>query len=75
MAPEIAAFLSPHSAAGRTKPRRCDPGIRYPVAANKFLLRRYNVLYEDHYKRRPVSNLWANPVYRYAKVSAPQEMG
>ena len=47
--------------------------IRNSVAANKFLLRRYNVLYEDHYKRRPVSNLWANPVYRYAKVSAPQE--
>ena len=72
MAPEIAAFLSLHSAAAEQN-RGVVTSIRNSVAANKFLLRRYNVLYEDHYKRRPVSNLWANPVYRYAKVSAPQE--
>lgn len=72
MAPEIAAFLSLHSAAAEQN-RGVVTSIRNSVAANKFLLKRYDVLYEDHYKRRPVSNLWANPVYRYAKVSAPQE--
>ncbi len=72
MAPEIASFLALHSAAAEQN-RGVVTSIRNSVSANKFMLKRYNVLYEDHYKTKAVSNLWANPVYRYVKVSAPQE--
>lgn len=72
MAPEIASFLALHSAAAEQN-RGVVTSVRNSVSANKFMLKRYNVLYEDHYKTKAVSNLWANPVYRYVKVSAPQE--
>ena len=72
MAPEIASFLALHSAAVEQN-RDVVGNVRRSVANNKFLLKRYDLMYEDDYKSRAVANLWANPVYRYVQVNAPQE--
>ena len=72
MAPEIASFLALHSAAIEQN-RGVMTSVRNSVGANKFLLKRYGFLYEDGYRTKAVSHLWANPVYRYVQVSAPQE--
>ena len=72
MAPEIASFLALHSAAVEQN-RDVVGNVRRSVANNKFLLKRYDLMYEDDYKSRAVANLWVNPVYRYVQVNAPQE--
>ncbi len=72
MAPEIAAYMALHSAAVEQN-RDIVSNVRRSVANNKFMLKRFNLLYEDDYKGKAVSNLWVNPVYRYVQVNAPQE--
>lgn len=72
MAPEIAAFMALPSAAIEQN-RGVTTSVRNSVANNKFMLKRYGVMYENQYKGHVVSNLWANPVYRYVNVTAPQE--
>lgn len=73
MAPEIASFLALHSAALEQN-RGVINSIRNSVSSSKLMLKRYGLLYEDGYSTRNVSRIWANPVYRYVQLTAPQEV-
>jgi len=70
LTPEIVAYIGAQGAA-LEQHRNMVTSIRDKVASNKFPAQGKYGMREDHFYNQTGINMWVNPVYGYASLSAP----